>query len=65
MSKRVITSVDHIENTPPWDRVVDLGMQHVRAEIDLLIERGIIDKDGRRLSLDLPEDMRESSETEV
>ena len=65
MSRRSIEPVDAIENTFPWDKVLEVGKKEVLEKQKRFRELGIIDEEGRRISKDLPPDMRPDSKTSV
>lgn len=65
MPRRDVQPVDNIENTPPWDKVLRSGAREVLERQKRFLELGIIDEEGRRLSKELPPDMRSESETTI
>ena len=65
MKKRTGEPVEGIENTPPWDKVLEMGKTEVLERQRRFLELGIIDEEGRRTSLELPPDMRLDSKTSV
>lgn len=60
-----IEKVDHIEVSEMEKKRVSEGMAEVVKQQKRLIEKGIMDENGKLLIKELPEDMRENSRTEV
>lgn len=57
--------VEEITISPMIEKSIKLGVNNILREQQILIERGIMDKDGNLLISELPEDMKLGSNTEV